>query len=90
MIRPKWAIINGLTCIVLALAIISPVIPYALSFIIQIVPSLKISITLPEAYLFAALTISGVIASAIVYTSYRVAMKNAEEFIIKAEEENLS
>ena len=86
MIRPKWAIINGFTCLVSALAIISPVIPYALSFIAQIVPSIKMLIAPLEAYLFAALPASGILASAVAYTFYRFALKNAEEFLVNAEE----
>ena len=86
MIRPKWAIINGFTCLVSALAIISLVIPYALSFIAQIVPSIKMSIAPLEAYLFAALPASGILASAVAYTFYRFALKNAEEFLVNAEE----
>jgi len=44
-----------------------------------------ISLPLADAYLYAALPISGVIASVVLYVFYRIALKNAEEFLIKAE-----
>jgi TRAP-type mannitol/chloroaromatic compound transport system permease small subunit len=44
-----------------------------------------ISIPLPESYVYAALPISWAIASVIAYVFYRIALKNAEEFLLKAE-----
>jgi len=86
MIRPMWALVNGLVCIALALAIISPVIPYALNFFFEnIQANVSISLPIPEAYLYIALLVSGIIAYAVTYAFYRIALKNAEEFLANAE-----
>lgn len=86
MIRPKWSIINGIVCILLALTIVSPIIPYALKLFLEAIQApTPISISLPEPYLYAALPISWAIASVIAYVFYRIALKNAEEFLKKAE-----
>jgi len=86
MIRTKWAIIGGLTCLVLPAVTVLPGILYALSFIIQIVPTVKALIFPSEVYLFAALSTSGILASAITYEFYRTAIKYAEEFLASPEE----
>lgn len=86
MIRPKWAIINGIVCILLALAVVSPVIPYAVKLFLEVVQApVVVFLTLPEAYLYATVPISGVIAFVVTYVFYRISLKNAEEFLIKAE-----
>lgn len=86
MIRPKWAIINGIVCILLALAVISPVIPYAVKLFLKTVQApVVVFLTLPETFLYATVPISGVIAFVVAYVFYRIALKNAEEFLIKAE-----
>jgi hypothetical protein len=86
MIRPKWSIINGIVCILLALAIVSPLIPYAVKLLLEAVQApTVISLPLPEAYVYAALPISGAIASVVAYVFYRIALKNAEKFLIEAE-----
>ena len=92
MIRPKWGIINGIVCILLALAIVSPIIPYGLKLIFE---AMEVGLAIPvwvgmtvpisEAYLYVALPISGAIASVVTYVFYRIALKKAEEFLIKAE-----
>ena len=85
-IRPMWALVNGLVCIVLALAIVSPVIPYALSLFFETIQSpITISLPIPEVYPYIASPISGIIASLVAYVFYRIALKNAEELLIKAE-----
>ena len=86
MIGTKWAIIGVLTCLVLAAVIISPGILYALNFIIQTSPTVKASVLSSEACLFAALSASGILASAITYEFYRIAIKYAEEFLANPEE----
>lgn len=84
MIRPLWFFINIIVCILMALAVISPMIPYGLKiFSIQI--PIQISISLPESYLYAALPLSIVIASGITYVFHKIALKNAEELLSKAE-----
>jgi len=40
---------------------------------------------LPQFYLYIALAISGAIAAILTYGFYRIAMKNAEDFLAKAE-----
>ncbi len=86
MIRPKWSIINGIVCILLALAIVSPIIPYAVKLLLEAVQApTVISLPLPEAYVYAALPISGAIASVVAYVFYGIALKNAEKFLIEAE-----
>lgn len=92
MIRRKWGIINGIVCILLALAIVLPIIPYALKLVFEAreaglaVPIWVItSDFISEVYLYAALPISVVIASVVGYVFYRIALKNAEKFLIEAE-----
>ena len=86
MIRPKWSLINGAVCILLALLIVSPLIPLAVKLFFESMGApIVISLPLADAYLYAALPISGVIASAVLYMFYRIASKNAEEFLAKAE-----
>jgi len=77
MIRPMWSFINGLVCLLLALAIVSPIIPYGLKILFDM--------ALPESYLYMALPLSGVIALVVTYAFRRTALKNAEEFLLKAE-----
>jgi hypothetical protein len=87
MIRPLWSFINGLVCLLLALAIISPIIPYGLKILFDAIQApATISIPLPESYLYVALPLSGVIASVVTYVFHRKAVKNAEELLTKAEE----
>jgi hypothetical protein len=85
MIRPLWGFINGIVCILLALTIVSPVIPYALKILFEAAQgSVATPISLPESYLYLALPISGVIASFVTYVFRGMALKNAEEFLLKA------
>ena len=85
MIRSLWGFINVIVCILLALAVISPMIPYGLKILFEAQAPIAISISLPESYLYVALSLSVVIASVITYVFYRIAVKNAEEFLLKAE-----
>ena len=85
MIRPLWGFINVIVCILLALAVISPMIPYGLKILSEAQAPIAISISLPESYLYVALLLSGVIASVITYVFHRIAVKNAEELLLKAE-----
>jgi hypothetical protein len=84
MIRPLWSLINGIVCFLLALAVVSPIIPYVLKIFLETIQA-PISISLPESYLYVALPLSGVIASVVTYVFHRKAVKNAEEFLLKAE-----
>jgi len=88
MIRPKWMLINGLVCIVLAAAILSPIIPYALDFFLKAIGSpITVPLPIPEAYLYFALPISGAIAYAVVRVFHGSALRNAESFLVNAEEQ---
>jgi hypothetical protein len=85
MIRPLWGFINVIACSILALAIVSPMIPYGLEMLFETLPFTAISISLPESYLYVAVLLSVVIASVTTYAFHRVAVKNAEELFAKAE-----
>jgi len=86
-IRPKWALVNGLVCIVLASVIVSPIVPYALNLIFKTIEApIMISLSLPDWYIYFALPLSGAIAFALAYAFYHNAVKNAEEFLKRAEE----
>jgi len=84
MIRPLWSLINGLVCILLALTIVSPIIPYGLKILFEAMQASTI-ITIPESYIYVSLLLSGVIASVVTYVFHRKAVKNVEEFLLKAE-----
>jgi hypothetical protein len=77
MIRPLWSFINVIVCLLLGLAIVSPMIPYALKIMFDV--------ALPESYLYMALPLSCIIASVVIYVFRRMALKNAEELLLKAE-----
>jgi hypothetical protein len=85
MIRPLWGFINVIVCTLLALAVISPMIPYGLKILFETQAPIAISISLPESYLYVALPLSGVIASVVTYVFHKKAVKNAEGFLLKAE-----
>jgi threonine/homoserine efflux transporter RhtA len=62
-------------CFGLAIAILSPLIPYALEIIGM--PIMKIDV-------YVAVSISAVIAAIITFAFYRMTLKSAEEFLSKA------
>jgi len=78
MIRPRTVFVNMIVCFVLALVILSPLIPYA-------VTTMGIPLPLPTVDLYVALPISAVIAIIVTYMFYKIALKNAKEFLFKAE-----
>ena len=81
MIRPLTVLVNMIVCFVLALVILAPLIPYAVTTI----SILGIPLPLPTVDLYVALPISAVIALIVTYMFYKIALKNAKEFLIKAE-----
>ena len=85
MIRPLWGFINVIVCSILALAIISPMIPYGLKMLFETLAPTAISMSLSESYLYVAVLLSVIIASITTYVFHRVAVKNAEELFTKAE-----
>jgi len=78
MIRPIESIINFVICLILAGVILAPLFPYAGTMFGLLNP-------LPQFYLYIALAISGVIAAIVTYGFYRIALKNAEDFLAEAE-----
>lgn len=80
MVRPLTSFINAGICLILAIMIVSPLIPYAMTLI-----GLPFKISLPTIDLYVAIFISAVIAAVITFVFYRMALKNAEEFLTKAE-----
>jgi hypothetical protein len=84
MVRPLTALVTMLVGFILALVILAPYALYA--FTLRDTPvSIPVSIPLPKIDLHIALTISTVIAVIITYVFYRIALKNARDFLIKAE-----
>jgi len=83
IIRPKWIFINLIVCGLLALAIVLPILPYAIKLLLEAIDIGSMSI--PDAYIYAALPISGVIASIVTFGFYRRAVKNANELLSKVE-----
>jgi len=82
MIRPLSAVVNMIVCAVLALVILSPLIPYAISMMISL---MNLPISLPKFDLHLALPISGFVSLIITYIFYKMTLKNAEDFLTKAE-----
>ena len=86
MIKPIWALVNMVVCTLLSLAVVSPIIPHALrSFFGSLkLPNITIP-SIPELYLYAALLLSSLIAFVIIKVFYGIALRNAEEFLVKGE-----
>ena len=80
MFRPFTAIVYMPLCLVLALAIFSPLLLHAVT-----VGYIPIPVPLPKIDLHVAISISAVIALVVAFVFYKIALKNAEEFLIKAE-----
>jgi hypothetical protein len=80
MVRPLTVVVYGLLCLLLALAILSPLIPYSVTMM-----NLPVPVSLPKIDLYVAISISAVIAVVVTFVFYKIALKNAEEFLIKAE-----
>jgi hypothetical protein len=80
MIRPLTALVNGLLCLILTLAILSPLIPYA-----AVMLNMPFPVPMPKIDLYMAVSISAVVALIITFVFYKIALRNAEEFLRKAE-----
>jgi hypothetical protein len=76
MIRMKWGFINFFVCTLAGLAIIAPLIPYALSIFIP-------GFGFLDPYI--AVAISGVVAAVLTAVFYKVSVNNAQELLLKAE-----
>ncbi len=80
MVRPLTVLVYMLLCLVLATAIFSPLLLHAVTM-----EYLPIPVSLPRIDLYVAVSISAVIALVVTFVFYKIALKNAEEFLIKAE-----
>jgi len=80
MVRPLMSLANMILCLVLAAVIFSPLLLHALTMEYILIP-----LSLPKIDLYVAVSISAVIAVIITFAFYKIALKNAEEFLIKAE-----
>jgi len=80
MVRPLTAFVYTLLCLVLALAIFSPLLLHAVTM-----DYIPIPVSLPKIDLYVAISVSAVIALVTTFVFYRIALKNAEEFLLKAE-----
>lgn len=75
MIRPEWSLLNMIVCLIAAVAILSPFVSWVLSSI-----GLGLMVDL-----YQAVAVSAVISVVITFVAYRIALKNAEQLLIKAE-----
>jgi len=80
MIRPLAALVNMLLCLVLALAIFSPLLLHAVTM-----GYIPIPVPLPKIDLYVAISISAVIALIVTFVFYKIALKAADEFLKKAD-----
>jgi len=80
MVRPLMSLVNMILCLVLASAIFSPLLLHALTM-----GYLPILVPLPKIELSIAVFISAVMAFVVTFVFYRIALKNAREFLRKAE-----
>ncbi len=80
MVRPLTVLVYMLLCLVLALAIFSPLLLYAVAM--EYIP---VPVTLPKISLPVAVSISAVVALVVTFAFYKIALKNAEEFLTEAE-----
>ena len=80
MVRPLTVLVYMLLCLVLAMAIFSPLLLHEVTM--EYIP---IPVALPKISLPVAVSISAVVALVVTFAFYRIALKNAEEFLTKAE-----
>jgi hypothetical protein len=78
MIRTTQALLNLIACFIVALVILIPFIPYMFT-------SILVASAQPAIDLYQAVMISAVIAVVVTFVAYKMALKNAREFLAKAE-----
>jgi hypothetical protein len=78
MIRPWTALANFVLCLIAGSVILAPLLPH-------VAAKMGLPITLAQFDLYISLILSGLIASAITYIFYRLALKRARDFLINAE-----
>ncbi|MEM2951173.1 MAG: hypothetical protein QXV52_08800 [Nitrososphaeria archaeon] len=80
IIRPEWGLVGLIISGFVELAIIAPLVPYAIRYILPIY-----IFSLPEYYIYVALFSSAIIALITAYLAYKIALKSAEELLRKSE-----
>jgi len=86
LIKPKWGLLNFLLCAIIALAIAAPAVPYFLSIAPTTLPiQLPVAISLPDYYVFAALSLSTVISATVTYVFRSMVLEGAVKFRAEAE-----
>ena len=79
MVSPEWSIINIALCGVVGILVLLPVIIYGIS-------TTFLGIQAPGFYLYGSWVLSGVISMVIMYTIYKITVKNAEKSIFMSKE----
>jgi hypothetical protein len=83
VIKPKWNLLNFLLCAAVGLAVVAPIIPYALTiFPVPFFPAMPL---IPEYYVYAGLLVSGIIATGVTCVFRGVAVSHAEQVLAEAE-----
>ncbi|MEM3771913.1 MAG: hypothetical protein QXW80_06350 [Candidatus Micrarchaeia archaeon] len=80
MIRPEWGLVGLIVCGFVEVAIIAPLVPYVIRYILPIH-----IFSLPEYYIYVALAISATIVLITAYLAYKIALKSAEGLLRKSE-----
>jgi len=80
MVRPLTSLVTMILCLIIASAIFSPLLLHAVTM-----GYIPIPVSLPKIDLYAAVSISTVMAFVVTFVFYRMALKNAQEFLRKAE-----
>jgi len=75
MIRPEWSLLDFVVCLIAAVVILSPFIPYAFSTV-GLGPSID---------LYQAVVVSVIISAITTFVAYRIAIRNAKGLLAKAE-----
>jgi hypothetical protein len=80
MVRPLTVVVYGLLCLLLALAIFSPLLLHAVTM-----GYIPVPVSLPKIDLYVAISISAVIAVVVTFVFYKIALNAAEKFLTEAE-----
>lgn len=77
MIRTEWSLLNLIACLLAAVGMLFPFLPYVLSSVIPMLGH-------PFIELYQAVLISAIIAIVLTFVFYRIALKNARELLAAA------
>jgi len=80
MVRPLTVVVYGLLCLLLALAIFSPLLLHEVTM-----GYIPVPVSLPKIDLYVAVSISAVIAVIVTFVFYKIALAAAEKFLTEAE-----